>query len=387
LDQSLAKFQKAFSERIPAMPSSLCYRSAFYTLVLFVLIHAGPVASANGQKPPISLSPENRSEVNRLLQEYRAAGTDLEKKQAICQKVLAVDPAAPRLMLAAVERDLQPQLRKYCTKFQTQAAAAAKQKVGKVDMNKVVAVRKKVLDLQNLGDDFTKDVIVKKIDPTMQALREAFVFDRGEVLDKSPELQAERKKLDGLGQMWEQCQAKMQPPPGKEVAGNDDTKTAEPVTFDRYLQGEEDLAASLAIPQDPQTRAVLATNARVAEKLDPEEARAILALNLTRNLLGLPALAIDLRLCRAARDHSQDMERLNFFSHISPVPGKKTPENRAMLAGTTASRENIFSGSTSGKKADERWFHSPGHHKNQMADSARVGVGRSGTYFTEMFGN
>src|SRR5208337_1044126 len=99
------------------------------------------------------------------------------------------------------------------------------------------------------------------------------------------------------------------------------------------------------------------------------------------------ALAIDLSLCEAAREHSQDMERLHFFSHESPVPGKKTPWDRAKLAGTTASGENIFNGSTSGKAADEVWFHSPGHHKNQMGNFARVGVGRSGVYFTQMFGN
>ncbi len=113
-------------------------------------------------------------------------------------------------------------------------------------------------------------------------------------------------------------------------------------------------------------------NARLAEKLDPEEARAILALNLARNLLGLPALAIDLRLCEAAREHSQDMERLKFFSHESPVPGKKSFGDRAKLAGTTASAENIYAGAKSGKSAHAGWFHSPGHHKNQMGNSSRV---------------
>ena len=287
------------------------------------LAHAKPCrpgcVGGRGQKPPMSLSPENRSEVNRLLQEYRAAGSDLEKKQEICRKVLAIDPAAVPLMLAAVERDLQPQLRKYSGKFQAQAAAAAKRKVGKVDLNKVMEMRKAVHDLQKLGDGFTKEVIVEKIDPVVQKLRAAFILDRSEVLDKSPDLQAERKKLEGLGRMWEQCHAQLPPPPATEGQ-----EKAAPASFESYLQGEEELAASLAIPQDPRTRAVLAMNARLAEKLDPEEARAILALNLTRNLLGLPALAIDLRLCEAAREHSQDMERLKFFSHESPVPGKKT---------------------------------------------------------------
>ena len=48
--------------------------------------------------------------------------------------MLAIDPAAVRPMLAAVERDLQPQLRKYIAKFQAQAVAAAKRKLGSVDL-------------------------------------------------------------------------------------------------------------------------------------------------------------------------------------------------------------------------------------------------------------
>jgi len=182
--------------------------------------------------------------------------------------------------------------------------------------------------------------------------------------------------------MWEWCQAQL---PVVRTADNEEK--AAPASFENYLQGEEELALSLATPQDPRTLSVLAANARLAEKLDPEEAKAILALNLTRNLLGLPALAIDLRLCDAAREHSQDMERLKFFSHESPVEGKKTPQERARLAGTTAAAENVFKGTTSGQSAQEAWFHSPGHHRNQMGEFSRVGVGRNGAYFTEMFGN
>jgi uncharacterized protein YkwD len=364
------------------MPTSLFCRLAFSAAILFVLSHTATSGAATGQKSQMSLSPENRAEVNRLLQQYRAAGNNLEKKREICQKVLAIEPAAVRLMLATVERELQPQLRKYSAKFQAQAAAAAQRKVGNVDMAKVMELRRTVHALRDTGDAFTKEVIVAKIDPAMQKLRAAFILDRSEVLDKSRSLSADRKKLEGLGRMWERCQAQMPPPPAA-----DNQKKPETPSFENYLRGEEDLATLLAIPQDPRTHAVLAMNARLAENIDPEEAKAILSLNLTRNLLGLPALAIDLRLCEAARDNSNDMERLKFFSHESPVPGKKTFGDRAMLAGTTASAENIFMGSTSGKTADEAWFHSPGHHKNQMGSFSRIGVGRSGVYFTQMFGS
>ncbi len=136
----------------------------------------------------------------------------------------------------------------------------------------------------------------------------------------------------------------------------------------------------------PQTRAVLAFNAQVAGRLDPEEARCVLDLNLTRNLLGLGPVQIDPALTTAARGHSADMERLNFFSHDSPVPGKTTPWDRARLAGTSASGENIAMGTIDGAVANEMWWHSPGHHRNMLGDHTRVGVGRSGKHWTELFG-
>ena len=141
-------------------------------------------------------------------------------------------------------------------------------------------------------------------------------------MKKSPELQAERKKLDGLGRDGERCHQAQLPPP-RTAKGQEKAGKSAPASFESYLQGIEDLAAFQAIPQDPRTRTVLALNAKLTKDLDPEEAQAILALNLNRNLLGLPALAIDLRLCEAAREHCQDMERLKFFSHESPVSGKK----------------------------------------------------------------
>jgi len=137
---------------------------------------------------------------------------------------------------------------------------------------------------------------------------------------------------------------------------------------------------------DAATRAVLAANLQLASKIDPEEARCVLDLNLTRNLLGLAPVLIDLALTAVARDHSADMERLNFFSHDSPVPGKTTPWDRAKRVGTTASAENIAAGTLDGAVANLMWWHSPGHHKNMLGQHARVGLGRSGKYWTELFG-
>jgi uncharacterized protein YkwD len=97
-------------------------------------------------------------------------------------------------------------------------------------------------------------------------------------------------------------------------------------------------------------------------------------------------LTIDLALTAASRDHSSDMKTHKFFSHTSPVPGKTSPGDRARNFNASWSAENIFMGSTDGTVAHRAWFHSPGHHRNLLGDHRRVGVGRHGVYFTQMFG-
>ena len=132
---------------------------------------------------------------------------------------------------------------------------------------------------------------------------------------------------------------------------------------------------------------ILEENKRLAEKIEPDEAVSIADLNELRILVGLRPCLIDPKLCTAARDHSKDMQEHNFFSHTSPLPGKRSPGDRAKRAGTSGGAENIFSGVSSGTKANRGWWHSPGHHINMLSPGARrVGMGAAGRYWTQMFG-
>ena len=45
-----------------------------------------------------------------------------------------------------------------------------------------------------------------------------------------------------------------------------------------------------------------------------------------------------------------------------------------------------FTGTVDGAAANQMWWHSPGHHKNVLGNHTRVGLGRSGKYWTELFG-
>lgn len=134
---------------------------------------------------------------------------------------------------------------------------------------------------------------------------------------------------------------------------------------------------------------IMAKNRKTAESKEvPEnERRGIEDLNLMRLLVGLNALEIDPKLCDASRGHSADMARLRFFSHTSPVAGKRTPSDRSRAAGTTGGGENIYMGSTDPLAANRGWFYSPGHHKNMFSPGyRRVGLGNEGRHWTQMFG-
>jgi len=334
---------------------------------------SAPPAAAPG-------SLEERRAVGKLLAEFNAARRDLQRRAEIVAEARQKGEAYVQAIDKALRRELYPQLERYRQMFYSQASALASKRMARIDLEEVARLRQTVLGLRE-RPDFSKELIIRQGDPALDRLREIFVISRDEVLAASEKLRSERERLARLGSLWDQCAEYLY-----QQLPDDENKPSEPPSFEKYLQSEESLAAGLAAPMDPRTRQILAANARLAARLDAEEARAILATNLTRNLLGLPALMIDLRLCAAARDHSQDMERLKFFSHDSPVPGKATPWDRAKRFGTTASAENIAAGYRDGAAAVTGWFHSPGHHKNMLGNHKRIGVGRSGRYYTQMFG-
>jgi uncharacterized protein YkwD len=112
-------------------------------------------------------------------------------------------------------------------------------------------------------------------------------------------------------------------------------------------------------------------------------------LNGERDILGLRPLELEEKLSDAAEGHSKDMARLGFFAHDSPVPGKKTPWDRAKVAEFKgrASGENIYMGSASPQAAYNAWFASDGHRFIMMASGPNVlGVGIAGSHWTMMTG-
>ncbi|WP_405534160.1 CAP domain-containing protein [Streptomyces sp. NBC_00075] len=123
------------------------------------------------------------------------------------------------------------------------------------------------------------------------------------------------------------------------------------------------------------------TAAEVTDLTNRERARA-----------GLPPLATDALLTRAAQAHSTDMVVRQFYSHTGPDGSQ--PWDRAAAAGSTRRTigENIACGQRSPAEVVDGWMNSPGHRANILKrEFTHIGIGfagggKAGTYWTQLFG-
>ena len=124
---------------------------------------------------------------------------------------------------------------------------------------------------------------------------------------------------------------------------------------------------------------------------DPDaEAEMLRLLNLERTSRGLAALQLDARLVPIARQHSEEMFRLKYFGHQSPVSG--SPFDRLAAAKITYSRagENLAY-AQSVAVAHRGLMDSEGHRENILRpEFTRIGIGvvSAGSYgrmFTQLF--
>lgn len=120
------------------------------------------------------------------------------------------------------------------------------------------------------------------------------------------------------------------------------------------------------------------------EEVNHQLAEEILRLtNEERAKQGLSPLARNDALEHAAVDHSEEMRKLNYFSHTSPTPGKSTTRQRVNQYGLNPQMvaENIFECSgydvqETAKYAVDAFMGSPLHRKNVLnPDATHIGVG------------
>jgi uncharacterized protein YkwD len=179
-----------------------------------------------------------------------------------------------------------------------------------------------------------------------------------------------------------------------------------------YAQGLEDWEFRLYFRL--QSLRILHYNDRVVKTSANAEERKLVGLtNDYRMQMGRLPVEIDERLVQCCRKHSQEMNRLGYFSHTSPTKGLESPGQRAAAEGYQGGvGENIFTGMGSAGAAFTAWYNSSGHHRNMLGggDPQRangkaskdrsqegpnfsyggwrsMGCGRDGNKFTEQFGS
>ena len=121
------------------------------------------------------------------------------------------------------------------------------------------------------------------------------------------------------------------------------------------------------------------------EEIERETARLV---NEERAKYGLAALTYSEKLAAGAREKSEDMQRLRYFSHTSPTYG--SPFDQMKKRGITyrAAGENIAMGYRSARAVVDAWMASPGHRANILSEKyTEIGIGymENGNYWTQWF--
>ncbi len=329
---------------------------AFWTVLLLAACLPAPeVARAQA-----SVDAEQQSHIRRSLVDYRGARNDTGRRVRAIRAIVDLGPAGVEAAGSFLENELERLGR----------AVASPPPTAALD-ERIEELRNVLADLRadpNLSKEQTQTMGLPALDEL------TVLWQRREAALKTHygKLSRAREQIALFVEFLRQFQA--------EAANS-------PLAAGDYFNRAEDLLAQASKPEDPEVRRILEENAKLAAQIDPREVAGMQALDAMRIMCGLRPLLYDLKLCEAARGHSADMEARGFFSHDSPVPGKATPWDRAKLAGTTASGENIYMGSGSPVNALKGWFLSPGHHKNMLNDSnTRQGLGRVGKHWTQLFG-
>jgi len=101
----------------------------------------------------------------------------------------------------------------------------------------------------------------------------------------------------------------------------------------------------------------------------------------------VPAVTWNDKLATAAYNHSEDMYKNKFFSHVAPDGSNAGVRIKRAGYPWIAYGENIATGYRTEKEVVQGWIESPGHCKNIMSKLFKeMGVARYGNYWTQEFG-
>jgi len=225
------------------------------------------------------------------------------------------------------------------------------------------ARQKKALDLLAAGD-------TKAMEPLVKEMWKDFYFEPAKADGDEKSRFASRRLEESIA--WQ-----------KALGVTEKDKDSIEKTARDAMRGVDESQLFSLFARPDQT--IMTGNAALKAQVPTPEYEQIWLTNLYRLLVGKTPLKINPKLCDAAREHSSDMMEHKFFAHESPLPGKRTPGDRAQRHGASASGENIFMGNKTADAAFWAWFLSLGHHKNMLGGYSEIGVGNHELYWTQMF--
>jgi len=354
--------------------------------LLALCVISGSVATGAAQ--------DDGPSVRTLMRQFRNARGLWEERDAAARELVTKGPDAARQLASAASTEFHRRHKKwvqahksYLDLYQREATRVGVERMRNAPAGEVERQREKLLKYSR-SRGLTKDQVKRYCDEALFALEELLQVSAAGLLDESERLRDEQgalldeaMDLEWLAEVWDLAVVFA---PEAEIA------KLEACVFGRgiykELRAAEELMALSGIATEARDKGVLADNQAIAGELLAEEYKGLFELNRIRILAGIGALKIDAKLCLAGRDHSKDMVEHDFFSHTSPLPGKRSPGDRARLAGTSGGGENIAAGQETGGGAIRAWWYSPGHHRNMMGGYDRVGLGQHEDHWTQMFG-
>lgn len=331
--------------------------------LLFLLLAISPVTAA----PPAS------DELLAALQTCMESGKPIDP---LLRSIRDLPADELKKLTSALEKAWPPLRGQYIAELEKTAKLLNAGPEKNKNQARIRTLRDQFQSVYRLEEDAMKPLLKTKSMPAIEELRTLLLPDPQTLIKTGgPKLAQLRQGALTLGTF-------------RDAVLNTDLSTIPADSLTNLQTAEKNVAATTS-GIDREGLRILETNAKIAakEELPAEEVKGIEECNLWRLLLGLNACVLDPNLCLAARDHSNDMETLNFFDHDSPVKGKASPSDRAARFNTTFSGENIYMGSPESSSANRGWFFSPGHHKNMFSPGqARIGLGQHNNHWTQMFG-
>jgi hypothetical protein len=332
--------------------------------------------------------------VRTLMRQFRNTRSLWEERDAAARELVTNGPDAARQLASAVSTEFHRRNKKwvqahssYLSLFQREATRMGVERLRSAPSGEVEAQRAKLLKYSR-SSGLTKaqvkgpcDDALFRLEELLQVSSASLIEENEKLREAQGELLDEAMDLEWLAEVWDLAGV---------FAPESEFAKLEACVFGgeiyKSLREAEEFMALAGIATESRDKGVLADNQSVAAELRPEEFKGLFELNRIRILAGIGAFKIDVKLCTAGRGHSKDMVEHEFFDHTSPLPGKRSPGDRARLAGTSGGGENIAAGQDSGKGAIRAWWYSPGHHRNMMGGYARVGLGQHEDHWTQMFG-